>query len=116
MVLGLLLLASAQGASVPGNPRFDSQCVIAAQSAHDQAEGELRAATLLSVMFYFGRVDSLLSGLELEQQLDEEGRRLEGQPLGPLLSQCGEFMQGRGAAMQEIGKRLQTKEQTRSID
>ena len=116
MMLQWMLVLAAQGIAAPGDSRFDVQCAIATQSAHDQAEEALKPTLLLSVMFYFGRVDAALSGQEIERLFDEEAQALGQQPLGPLLSQCGKFMETRGKAMEQIGNRLAAREKARSVD
>jgi hypothetical protein len=104
-LLALALLAAQ--AMAPGDQvTFDIHCRIAAQAAHEQADGAMKAATLLSTMFYFGRVDSALPEAEMEQRLATESARIEGQPLGPLLEKCGAFMQQRGQQLEAIGARL----------
>ena len=58
-------------------------------------------------MFFFGRVDSVLSGQALEKRLAAEGEALEDSPMGPLLQRCAQFMEVRGKAMQDLGARLE---------
>jgi hypothetical protein len=110
-----LLMAAAAPVAPTANPTFDIRCMLAAQIAHEQVESEMKAATLLSVMFFFGRVDARLAPGDLEQRLEEEAAALNGQPLGPLLQQCGKFMEGRGAALQAIGARLEAKDKAGQI-
>lgn len=122
MNLSLLMLAAAQlaPATAPMAPSadtlgFDIRCMVVTQVAADQAEGELKSMVQLATMYYFGRVDAQLSAAELERRLDAEAKALEGQPLGPVLERCGAFMETRGEALQEIGARLENREQARQI-
>jgi hypothetical protein len=87
--------------------------MIAAQAATEKAEGPGKLAVQLAAMFYFGRVDSTLSGAALEQRMAIEGEKLEGQPLGPILMQCGQYMQDRGKALQAIGVKLESREKAK---
>jgi hypothetical protein len=115
-MFALLLMAQAVVAPVtpvaPGSDQvgFDIQCMIASQNATDKVDGATKAAMELAVMYYFGRVDAVLSGAALETRLEEEGRAIEGKQLGPLLKGCGEFMQAHGKILQDIGAKLQARE------
>ncbi len=82
----------------------------------EQLQGELKAATMLSVMFFFGRVDAAFSPADLEKKLEQQAAAMKGQPLGPLLQQCGQFMEGRGKVLEAIGARLEAKERVGRID
>ena len=112
LALGLL---AAQGLAPGDQVTFDIHCMIASQAANEQAEGEMKAATLLSTMFYFGRVDSALPDAEMEQRLATESARVEGQPLGPLMEKCGAFMQQRGQQLEAIGARLMSRQRASPI-
>ena len=113
-VLAPLFMAAAVAAA-GDQAGFDMRCMVATQMAHQQVEGELKAATMLSVMFFFGRVDASMPPAELERALDAETAALKGQPLGALLQQCGRFMEGRGKALEAIGARLEAKERAGQI-
>jgi hypothetical protein len=112
----LLMMAQAPVAPVapPPPPRdqvaFDIQCMIASQFASDKVDGAPKAAMELAVMYYFGRVDAVLSGAALETRLEEEGKAVEGKQLAPLLKSCGEFMQVHGKTLQDVGAKLQARE------
>lgn len=108
----LLAAAVAQ----PGSTTFDVRCMLAAQVAVEQVEADQQANLQLAVMFYFGRADSALSEQALEETVGQESVALEGQDLGPILTECGGFMEQRGDAMMEIGARLETRESARQID
>ena len=75
----------------------------------------MKGAVELAMMFYFGRVDSALSGDALEDRLETEAKRLEGKPLGPLLQQCGHFMEARGKTLEAIGAKLEAREKALKI-
>jgi hypothetical protein len=84
--------------------------MLASQAASEKVDGALKAGAELATMFYFGRVDSILSGAALEQRIVAEAKVLETRPLGPLLQQCGAFMATRGKALEAIGTRLEASE------
>jgi hypothetical protein len=120
MSILLPLLIAAQASAAPAPPArdqlgFDIQCMLASQSASEKVDGAMRAAAQLATMFYFGRVDSVLSGAALEQRVEAEAKGLEGRPLGPLLQQCGDFMQVRGKALEDLGAKLDAREQARQL-
>lgn len=115
MSILMLFLMAAQAPIVRESPAtdqlgFDIRCMVATQAASENVDGAVKAAIELSMMFYFGRVDSALSGSALEQRFEAEGKALEGKPLGPILQQCGEFMKERGKALQAIGAKLEARE------
>jgi hypothetical protein len=89
--------------------------MIASQTASDRVEGAAKAAVEMATMFYFGRVDSVLYGTALEDRLEAESKRLEGKPLGPVLVQCGQFMQARGKTLEAIGAKLEAREKALQI-
>ena len=117
ILLALLLVTGQVAPAAPGTDRvgFDVQCMVASQAIADRVDGSMKAAVEMAVMFYFGRIDSVLSGAELEQRLGNEALKLEGKPLGPLLQQCGQFMQERGKTLQEIGAKLEAREKALQI-
>jgi len=78
--------------------------------AGDQAAGRVSGATKtqlgMVLMFYFGRVDSALSGNSLKQHLGDAVKGLEGRQLGPVLQDCAQFMNARGKAMEGVRRSL----------
>lgn len=89
---------------------FDIQCMVASQAASDRVDGGMKVALEMAVMYFFGRVDAVLAGSELEERLQLESKSLEGAPLGPLLKQCGQFMKERGKTLEDIGAKLEARE------
>jgi hypothetical protein len=119
MSLVTLLFLAAQAAApspaVSDQLGFDVQCMIASQTASEQAEGAAKAGLTLATMFYFGRVDSILSGDALMLRMEQEAKALQGKPLAGLMQQCGQFMTTRGKALQDVGTKLEQREQTRQL-
>ena len=118
-----LLFLAAQASAVPApaaaavadQTQFDIRCMLASQIASESSEGAEKVGLTLATMFYFGRVDAVLSGDPLTQQMEVEGKAIENRPLGPLLQECGEFMKRRGEAMQEVGGKLDAREKARQL-
>ena len=108
-----LLLMAAQPAAAQDQLGFDIRCMVASQLASEQVDDEAKSALSLATMFYFGRVDSVISGAALEQRFAAESRNFEGRPLGPMLEQCGRFMEVRGKALEAIGAKLEAAEKAR---
>jgi hypothetical protein len=104
--IALLLMAAAASAVKQDQLGFDIRCMVASQLATEQVEDAAKEAFQLASMFFFGRVDSVLSGPELEKRLATEGQAIEGTQMGPILQRCAKFMEVRGRAMQEVGARL----------
>lgn len=119
MSLATLLFLAAQTAApspaVSDQLGFDVQCMIASQTASEQAEGAAKAGLTLATMFYFGRVDSALSGDALMLRMEQEAKSLQGKPLAGLMQQCGQFMTARGKALQDVATQLEQREQTRQL-
>jgi hypothetical protein len=119
--LPVLLLAAAQTSTAPApaavseQTRFDVRCMLASQMAADGAEGAEKVGLTLATMFYFGRVDAVLSGDPVTQQMELAGKGLEGKPLQPVLKECGEFMMRRGEAMQNVAGILEAREKAREL-
>lgn len=89
--------------------------MIATQLASQQLEGSEALAAQMASMYFFGRVDAVLSEKELEERMAAAGRMIEGKPLGPYLQECGDYMQVRGKVMETIGGRLEAKEKARQL-
>src|SRR5262245_25164478 len=100
-----LLIMAAQPATQADQFAFDVRCMVATQMLATQ-KGEIAMAAQMAAMFYFGRVDAFLTTPGFEGRMKAEVKKLEGQPMGPILKECGEFMQARGKAMQAVGVNL----------
>lgn len=114
----LLFLAAQTAAPSPAASDqlgFDVRCMLASQTASEQADGAAKAGLTLATMFYFGRVDSVLSGDALMLRMDQEGKAIRGEPLAGLIQQCGQFMTARGKALQDVATQLEQREQTQQI-
>ena len=116
MIWTALLVAAAVQAAPRDQIAFDVRCMVASQQVMEQAEGADKAALSMASMYYFGRVDAALAGADLERRLEAESRAMMGQPLGPILEQCGEFMTERGKALMAIGESLEKKERAAATD
>jgi hypothetical protein len=113
--IAFLFWAAAVAAPATSDFDFDVQCMIATQQASGQLEGELAFAAQLAAMYYFGRVDSGLSSVELERRMAAAAKEIEGRPLGPLLEKCGDYMKVRGKLMEDLGARLERREKASQI-
>ena len=89
--------------------RSDIRCMLALGGLAQHSDPAIKMAGMLAAQYYFGRVDSRLSALDLEQALVAESATLTDGDIAPLLKSCGEHLQTRGAALSAIGKRLQDK-------
>ncbi|MFL6736702.1 MAG: hypothetical protein ACJ8F4_06540 [Sphingomonas sp.] len=110
----LLALPFLAAAAVTGaDPvMFDVQCVIVTQTAmQDQSiKPELKAMLMSAVTYFSGRVDAETSTADLETRLVAGAKAIEGQPVGPLLKECGDFMSARGKAWTDMGGRIEARE------
>lgn len=109
LVIGLSLLAAAAAAD-QDRAAFDIQCVIATQAAMINAKPEMKLMLMSAMTYFTGRVDAEIPEAELENRLIAQSKTLEGTQVGPLLQQCGAFMKTRGEAWTDIGRRLQSRE------
>ncbi len=116
MILTALFMAAAVQAAPRDQISFDIRCMVAAQQVMEHIDGAEKTAVGMASMYYFGRVDSALTGANLEQRLEAESKSLIGQPLGPLLAECGEYMTERGKALMAIGEAIEKKERAAAID
>ena len=109
---GLAFLA-ATAVAAPDPVAFDIQGVIAAQSAIQSPDlkPELKRMLMSAVTYFSGRLDAEVSAVDLEAKLLAESKRLEGQHIGPMLQQCGAYMEGRGKVWTDIGERLKAREE-----
>ena len=109
LALPLLAAAAAAGADPVA---FDVQCVIATQSAMEDPslKPELKAMLMSAVTYFSGRVDAETSAADLESRLLATAKALQGQPVGPLLKQCGDFMTERGKVWTDMGGRIEARE------
>ena len=119
-MFALLFMVAQAAPAAPSAPvrdqlGFDIRCMVASQAASDKTDGAMKANLQLASMFYFGRVDSVLSGTALEQRLGTESKALENKPLAPVLQQCGEFMEARGKTLQAIGAKLEAREKASQV-
>lgn len=108
--IAYLLLAAAPAADADDQLRFDVQCMVATQQAAEQLEGALAMASQMASMFYFGRVDSHLPNSEVDERIAAAAKAIEGKQLGPLLEECGQFMQARGKAMEALGMKMDARD------
>ena len=122
--MSVLLFLAAQLSAAPATPlpaviseqtRFDIRCMLASQSAADSTVGVAKMGLTLATMFYFGRIDAVLSGDPLTQVMEAEGKAIQGKSLDPLLMECGEFMKRRGEVMQEVAGQLDAREKARAL-
>jgi hypothetical protein len=112
--VGLAPASAAPSApSAPSPPRgsvdFDVQCMIATEQVTNGGKLDATAKSQLSLamMFYFGRVDSAVSGDTLKAHIRAAAKQMEGRPLAPVLKGCGEYMTERGTAMESMGHSLE---------
>jgi len=114
MMLFLAWAAAAVGAApVAGSPAhgsvdYDVQCMIATDSAAGRVDAATKEKLGRLLMFYFGRVDAVVSGDALKRQMVAAAKRLQGRPLGPVVQDCGQFMTDHATAMERTGRTLQS--------
>ena len=81
--------------------------MLVANQVIEKVDAPTKAKVGPLAMYYFGRVNSEdFSGNELQQRVGTIARSMLGQQLKPLLTQCGEFMSQRAAAMQRTGQAI----------
>jgi hypothetical protein len=114
LVIAAVIAQAGAATAAPASSQVDFgiRCMVAAQMAVGQLDGAMKASLQLAALYYFGRVDAA-AGAELDQRVERVARAMEGQPLGPLLQECGTFMESRGRIMQDVGDRLLAREQAR---
>jgi len=106
MILFLAAAAAVAASPSPGSADFDIRCMLVANQVIEKVDAPTKAKVGPLAMYYFGRVDSRLSGNELQQRVGTIARSMLGQQLKPLLTQCGEFMSQRAGAMQRTGQAI----------
>ena len=104
--LGAAPAAPAAAMAPHGSAEYDVQCMLAMQGAAGRVDAASREKVGLVMMFYFGRVDSALSGAALKQRMLNAGKTLQGRQLGPILQDCANFMNQRGHAMDTVRQQL----------
>jgi len=113
--LALLLAAAAAAAAAPvaaPTAQFDAQCVLASQAAIAGADADKKAVLLSVVTYFSGRLDAELPDSNLLAVLEQAGKSLENQPLGPVMQRCGDFMKQRGATWMSIGEQIQARHES----
>lgn len=83
-----------------GTVEFDMQCMLAGQAAANQLKPPVRDQVGGLMMYYFGRVDSAVSGGAAKERLRRVIATLRDHNLAPLMPACGQFMTQHGAAME----------------
>jgi len=117
MVFGTLIAAAlgiaAPATAVPpvtiaprGSVEFDMQCMLAGQAAANQVKPPVREQVAGLMMYYFGRVDSAVSGDSAKERLRRVIASLREHNLAPLMPACGQFMTQHGAAMEATRRSL----------
>jgi len=112
MMLFLALAAAAAGAAPAigtpphGSVDYDVQCMIATDTAAGRVDAATKEKLSRLLMFYFGRVDAVVTGDALKRRMVAAAKRLQGHPLGPVVQDCGQFMTDHATAMERIGSVL----------
>jgi hypothetical protein len=87
----------------------DVRCLLASnlftKAEQDPAK---RQVALLSAYFYLGRVDARLNGTQLAAALKAEAKAINSAAAGATMTACAKRVQSAGAAIQVMGKDLQT--------
>lgn len=111
---GMMAMQAAPTAATPSSQAFDVQCMVVSQQAASQIkDSTLALATQMATIFYMGRIDSQLTEAELLREAEAASVALAGQPLGPLLTACGDYMKQRGQRLERIGSDIVAREQSR---
>ena len=112
---GLLVFQAPAEAATPGSAAFDVQCMLVTQQAATEIEDkQIALANQIAAMFFMGRVDGAVGESQLVAVAEQAGEALKGRPLGPMLVQCGDFMQQRGKVIEKVGAEVQARAGRRS--
>ena len=104
-----LVLAAVQAATpVPSDPlAFDLRCFLVTAALRGSTDEAARAAGEQAALYYFGRIDGRMPGLDLEAALTREALQIRDEDRPALLTACGEVLTRRGRAVAEAGRRMQ---------
>ncbi|WP_338502282.1 hypothetical protein V6R86_03885 [Sphingomonas kaistensis] len=84
------------------------------QAATEIEDKQIALANQVAAMFFMGRVDGAIAQGQLAAAAERAGEAIKGKPLGPMLIQCGDFMQQRGKIFEKIGAEVEAREGRRS--
>jgi hypothetical protein len=86
----------------------DVRCFISAVSLLQSPNNDVRAAAASSALYYLGKLDGREPGIDLEQVMLAEARKMRSTQLRAETEACGKELSARGAAINAIGRKLTT--------
>lgn len=116
-ILALAALAPLVIAAAPptdAETTKDVQCLVAVASLAGSDDKDAKMAAAIGSQYFLGRIDGRSPNLDLEAAIKLEASRLGEAQMRSLLQSCGQLMQSRGKALQEIGERMQAEEGSQS--
>lgn len=106
----LVAIAAIAGMATPALAQSadnDVRCLLlsSAFSRMEKDPGRKQVAEVAAI-YYFGRVDTRLSGLPLKNQILAQGKSLSGANAGQQMTACAKQMQARRQAFQALGQSI----------
>jgi hypothetical protein len=111
MMLAALLLAAAPADRAADPVGFDVRCLITAARLMQSQDAAMRANALGAAMYFYGRVDSELAESEIESRMLREAQALRTEDPGAVMRACGQYIVVRGQFLQDVGRRVDAREQ-----
>jgi hypothetical protein len=110
MIIRAIATVSAVAIATPAlaqNTDNDVRCLLlsSAFSRMEKDPGRKQVAEVAAI-YYFGRVDTRLSGVPLKNQILAQGKSLNGVNAGQQMTACAKQMQVRRQAFQALGQSI----------